>query len=411
MQLEHLRDAVLDDDLREMLGRLPLELSELYSELYDKMLARKGPASIAVSHNSLRWLLSSRSPLKSLEFCKAVSRNTNMSPDDISNDQILDLLHNFLVLDRDLDVFRFAHLSVAEYLEESRPEYNKNACHALAAEICLIEIIRLSSCTDVSRVVRRLRLDFRNTVSETRKSYVEGLHKYALKMWASYSECAGEEQRILESRFKELFRFLLFYDCGDYSLLNAWLRSRQRKMMESAASRILKDLVRNHSSSSAPLYFLACAHGFCEIVRMSLPDSHFMDGMRQLGLLLAAQHGQKRVWKLLLDSDEIETALMVEMVERLSLESLTWLLKASSKTKSTERILLAANRMNGEIIALLLDHCKDLTITEEIIESASWAAEASALEVLLGRAKDCEITAKALSRAARWGDSAVVNYF
>lgn len=408
MQLEHLCDAVLDEDLREILGRLPLELSELYSELYDKMLARKGPASTAIIRNSLRWLLSSRSPLKSLEFRKAISGNTNICLDDISNDQILDLLHNFLVLDRELDVFRFAHLSVVEYLEGSRPEYSRNACHALAAEICLIEMIQSSRCTDVGRLFRRLKLDVRNTASETPKSYVEGLHKYALKMWASHSEWAGEEQRTLDSRFKELFCFFLLDDCGEQSPLNAWVRSRLRKRVESVASKTLRDLVRNHSTSLARSYFLACAHGFCEIVRMSLTDSHFMDGMRRIGLRLAAQHDQERVWKLLLGSDEIETALMEKMVKRLSPKSLTWLLKASPKTKITNRILVAANRTNGEIMTLLLDHCKDLTVTEEIIASASWVADASALEVLLSRAKDCEITAKALSRAARWGDTAVV---
>ncbi|KAI4233140.1 MAG: hypothetical protein LQ349_004584, partial [Xanthoria aureola] len=409
MQLEHLCDAVLDEDLRESLGRLPLELSQLYSELYDKMLARKGPASTAVIHNFLRWLLSCRSPLKSLEFRKAISGNTNISLDDISNDQILDLLHNFLVFDRDLDVFRFAHLSVVEYLEESKPEYNRNACHALAAEICLIDMIQSSRCNGIGEFFPNLGLEVRGRASTAPASYVEGLHKYALIMWASHCQWAGEEQRISDTRFKSLFRFFLLHDCGEQSPLSTWVRSSQRPTFQYDESSNFEVLVRNYSTSSARSYFLACTYGFCEIVGMSLTNSDFMDDMRSTGLLLAVRHNQERVWRLPLDSDEIETVLMAAMVEHLSLESLQWLLKHSTKTKITKEVLVAATmrtRTNGEFMALLLDQSREMMITEDIIEETSATGDASALDVLLGHAKDCEITEKSLSRAAATGDSA-----
>lgn len=405
MQLEHLCEAVLDEDLQEMLGRLPLEISELYSQIYEKMLARRSSTSIAIIQNSLKWLLSSRIPLKSSDFREAISMNINISLERLSNDHILDLLNNFLVLDRDLDVFRFAHLSVAEYLAESRPEYNDSLCKALAAEICLVKLIESSRCPDVGKFFHRLGLHVRGTASNAPESYVEGLHRYALKMWAWHSKCAGEEQRTRDGRFKDVFHFFLFDDCGDTSPLSTCVRNE----VVWRGSRPIGELIMNHSASLARSYFLACAHGFCDILRISLTGSELTDDMRRTGLRLAVLHKQEGVVKLLVDVDEIEEDLMDAMVRHLSLEALTWLLESCPKTKITKEVLVAANSRDGKIMALLLDHGKDLMITKEIIESASGAAESSTLEVLLGRAGDGEITEIALSRAVIWRDFAVVN--
>lgn len=402
MQLEHLCRAVLDEDLHEMLGRLPLKLSELYSQLYENMLAEGGPASTAVIQNSLRWLLSSQQPLRSSEFRRAISSNINISLNSISNDHILDLLQNFLVLDHDLDVFRFAHLSVAEYLEGSRPEYSTNACHALAAEICLIEMIQSSRCKDVGEFFSHMGLGVRGIASKT------DLHRYAVTTWAWHSQWAGEVQRTLDSRFRSLFRFFLLDDCGEESPLSTWVRSSQRPISEVDEEPNFEVLVSNHSTSSARSYFLACTNGFCEIVRMSLTDSDFIADMRSTGSLLAVRHHQEPVWRLLLNSDKTESVLMVAMVENLSLESLQWLLKLSPETEITKEVLIAATLRDDEIMKLLLEHGKDIMITQDIIELTSETGEASALKVLLGQAKNCEITEESLSRAASKGDPAVV---
>ncbi|KAL8713090.1 MAG: hypothetical protein Q9225_006836 [Loekoesia sp. 1 TL-2023] len=205
MQLQYLCGAVLDEDLREMLGKLPLELSDLYSEIHDRMLANQGSAGTAIIQNSIKWLLSSQIRLNSSEFRRAISMNINISLDGLSNEQILELLHNFVILDRDLDVFRFAHLSVAEYLQESRLEYKEELCNALAAEICLIEMIGTSSCAHVGNFFHHSDLDARHPASTTREPYSEELSFYALRMWASHSAWGGEEQRTVDGRFKEVF--------------------------------------------------------------------------------------------------------------------------------------------------------------------------------------------------------------
>ncbi len=54
----------------------------------------------------------------------------------VTCEDVIDLCANFIVLDLELDVFRFAHLSVRE-VHETRGEYDYEQNHALAARCCL----------------------------------------------------------------------------------------------------------------------------------------------------------------------------------------------------------------------------------------------------------------------------------
>lgn len=405
MQLEYLCGAVLDEDLQEMLGRLPLELSDLYSQIYDQMLAGQGPASVTIIQNALRWLLSSKTRLRSFEFRKAISINTNISLDRLSNDHILELLHNFLVLDRDLDTFRFAHLSVAEYLQESRREYGRELCHAFAAEVCLIEMIGPSSCTDVGKLLHGLGLDFPATAPAALSTFAEGLPNYALTNWAFHAARAGEAMRTANGRFKDVFHFFLFHNCGETSPFSTWLRFCERRFVVTST---LFDFLSHRSVTRTRPYFFACAYGFCEIVRRSMTDSGFVASTRRDGLFLAAFHGQESVIRLLLNTDEIQEATMIELARHSSLETLTRVFESTPKTKITAKIVLAASRREAEIMTLLLDYSKDLTITTEIIEDFTCTSSVSVLKVLLDHAKNCEITAACLSGAAHCGDLAAV---
>lgn len=115
---------MLDEDVQDMRGGLPLELSELYAKIYDRIVAYQAPSGKAIIQNTLKWLLCSQGRLTTLEFRKAISMDVNISLERLSNDHILDLLHDFIVLDNGLDIFRFAHLSLREYSEENRLEYS-----------------------------------------------------------------------------------------------------------------------------------------------------------------------------------------------------------------------------------------------------------------------------------------------
>ena len=90
---------------------------------------------VSIVESAFKLLLSLQTPLRHKEFLQALSFCGD-DKIDLSAEELLDLSCNFLVLDTELDMFRFAHLSVREYLE-TRSEYSLESSHALAARFCL----------------------------------------------------------------------------------------------------------------------------------------------------------------------------------------------------------------------------------------------------------------------------------
>ena len=70
-----------------------------------------------VVENALKWLSWSPVVLPSQEFRQAILMTTRVPLNGLTNHHVLELLHNFVTLDEDLDMFLFAHLSVREHLE------------------------------------------------------------------------------------------------------------------------------------------------------------------------------------------------------------------------------------------------------------------------------------------------------
>jgi hypothetical protein len=105
------------------------------------IITKEEERTIAIFKNVLSWLLCAQEPLHSKMFLAAISIIPNAGFEEtVSRELILDLCANLVVFDKGLDTFRFAHLSVREFLEKM-PEYIDTAVHSLAAEICLLNLI------------------------------------------------------------------------------------------------------------------------------------------------------------------------------------------------------------------------------------------------------------------------------
>ena len=119
LQLENLCDIERikhEGDVWHELGRLPTTLKESYDVIFSRVKTL-GSQSWLIANSALKWLLSAQRPLNTAEFITAVAVDFNGQAIPLSKTQLLNICCNMVVVDAELDLFRFAHLSVQEYIE------------------------------------------------------------------------------------------------------------------------------------------------------------------------------------------------------------------------------------------------------------------------------------------------------
>ena len=313
LQLELLCTMKLDQDVRTRLGRLPPKLEQLYQETYENNLLKyPGEVGQSTIKNIMKWLLCAQRQMKSSEFCTAVAMNT-VPAEELTNEHVLDLCHNFVVFDDGLDVFRFAHLSVREFLEK-RAEYVANSCHLLAAETCLLQFIGSSNWSAAEAFLQHhYTLDLCGRVASTAE-LSGGFHSYATDFWPRHCHLIGEEGRKSDPRFERVFHFFLSDALSGLSPLNIWIRSDRRKIRDGHLQRFLDRRLGGEPEYRA--YYVACAYGFCEILRAHMNGKSPKN--REIGWLLAAENNEVEVLKLLL-SHRGEDEIGIELVGSVAL--------------------------------------------------------------------------------------------
>ena len=135
LQLQTLCDEGIkrEKDVLIELEKNPTEIGQLYESIFDR-IGRSGPSSRDLAESVLRWLLIARRPLTTGTILEAVSE----VGDDLEKDEVLDICRNLVIADDETDTFRFAHLSVQEFLEK-RIGYTDDVSHTFAALRCLEE--------------------------------------------------------------------------------------------------------------------------------------------------------------------------------------------------------------------------------------------------------------------------------
>ncbi|KAI5857243.1 hypothetical protein BZA05DRAFT_332021, partial [Tricharina praecox] len=120
LHITSLCDMSTHKDVRCSLKALPKTLKDAYTEIYSRILAQDGSAP-RLAINAFRWIQSSYEPMGSESLLDAitaeVSSSGEFSHDTVHASVLLKACHNLIILDEGLNVFRFAHLSVDEYLE------------------------------------------------------------------------------------------------------------------------------------------------------------------------------------------------------------------------------------------------------------------------------------------------------
>ena len=394
LQLELLCTMKLDQDVRARLGRIPPKLEQLYLEIYEKNLLKyPGEVGQSIISNIMKWMLCAQRQMKSSEFCTAIVLNTALT-EELTKEHVLDLCHNFVVFDDSLDVFRFAHLSVREFLEKQH-EYMALSCHLLAAETCLLQFIGSSDCSAAKAFLRdHYTLELRGKAAST-ADLLGGFHTYATMFWARHCQLVGEEGRTSNPRFERIFRVFLSDASDDLSPLNIWIQSAQRNIL------IERDhflYCLKHDSDYEPgdrVYLVACAYAFCEIIRVCMnanPPENWVAGCS-----LAIRYRKDEALKTILDNrsgHEIPRHLVSKVAIRLDPDTLEWVLRKSKVDVATvvDEIINEQEYYDVKAVESVLVRHKLAKVSRTTLEFAAGFCSASTFETLLLQSEDNAIS-------------------
>ncbi len=147
LQLQYLCLFREEATIWKRLGELPGTLRDLYNEIYVERLGKLVVEERLITEAAFKLLMCQQEPLDTEDFLVALQfcRKERVP---ISSETLLDLCANFVILDPELDVFRFAHLSVREFLEK-KEGFDAESNHAMAAECCLRYLFDVKPCYQV----------------------------------------------------------------------------------------------------------------------------------------------------------------------------------------------------------------------------------------------------------------------
>lgn len=123
----------------------------------------------------LREPLTTRDFPLALKFC-----GDERTP--LLNETVLDLCANLVVLDNGLDVFRFAHLSVREFLE-TKGKFDAASNHAIAAECCLRYLLYAKPRYEVYTKDGWITADNGGPSHQRRAAFRNLCHEYSCLYW------------------------------------------------------------------------------------------------------------------------------------------------------------------------------------------------------------------------------------
>jgi ankyrin repeat protein len=237
-----------DQDVIAELGRLPATLKESYDIIY-QMISESGPISRIMAKKIFTWLLCAQRPLRSRELVAAVTVDSNGLLLSSTNDDILDVCCNIVILDTELDIFRFAHLSVREYLE-GRADYAASEMHTIVLERCL------DVCVDQRR---------RDSLQPFTVEQHEILRPYSATYWPLHLHLL-EDYDLAENLKEKVIRFL-FDRSGTSAAFQDWLGIAQELAANLSYLHPLKAMLKASLSDPPTPLFVACSFGLMSVLK------------------------------------------------------------------------------------------------------------------------------------------------
>ncbi|GLA57796.1 hypothetical protein AtubIFM55763_003038 [Aspergillus tubingensis] len=275
LQLESISDTdrIKDvESIRQAITSFPPTLIKSYEVIYKRIQGLgKGPRTVALQ--SLRWLLCAKRKLSVSEFLAAVSKSP-IGSTSVSAGSIIDYCCNLIVIDHVADTFRFAHVTVREFLE------------ALSNSSLLD--------ADLTIAQRCLGTYLWGDFSE------DGLLEYATQYWPAHVEQLGGSSQRLEIQ-KPIIEFLT-----EEEHFEDWIECLDERPVErgykwsSALERKLEACLASPPST----LFTVCCFGLSEVLEcpevIQMIDVNQTNRHGTSGMYLAARWGYTEVVRKLL---------------------------------------------------------------------------------------------------------------
>jgi hypothetical protein len=262
----------------DALAHLPRDLQVSYDSILTKISSSQYP-NPELANRILKWLLCAQVSLSSQIFIFAVGWDIN-DQDPIQLSDVLSICCNLVVYDEETDRFRFAHLSVQEYLERLE-NFSPAESNALAAEQCLswldtqedsaVDELRQLSGKDLPDKVLTLPARF---ITLARNFSIQGMSAFSTHAdvnWWRYAQLAGGFRE--RGRLRNILqKFLLFERLiprqGGRQFVAWFDRIRDRGLRHKASI----EYTFCKCPCPNPL-FVACALNLPEIVKALVNDS------------------------------------------------------------------------------------------------------------------------------------------
>lgn len=120
LQAHQIQKCKTESSVWKRLENLPDDIQKAYDEAWSQIEDLEEPDQI-LTNRAMLWVMAAERPLSTAQLICAVRVNTNGEvptlADEIDEQGLLSLCNNLLTIDSQQKVWRFAHLSVREYLE------------------------------------------------------------------------------------------------------------------------------------------------------------------------------------------------------------------------------------------------------------------------------------------------------
>jgi ankyrin repeat protein len=387
LQIEQLFKAKMARDLLQKLEKGPADINKLYALVYEEISSPNDSCTLLAT-SVLNWLLCSQRQLSQAELLAAVSLDWE---EVITAERLLRVCCNLVDLDKALDILRFPHFSVREYLE-TRDEHCPANSHACAAESCLRSLLRAVG---------------RDGAEAQPSQSRDPLESYATLHWATHCQMSGEH-RLLPG-LKEPFSRLLGQSSP--AAFNRWLRSAAEHARSMAWDDPLKTKFELALGGPADSFFTSCVWGFEEMVRNHVAFGVEVAQTRSVrgytGLHVASLYGHSGIVRYLLEigadvdarSDDETTALHIAAEqgdEGMIRDLLAKQACVTARGESGQSVLHYACRGGQDsVIQLLIDEKAPIDAQDDFgrtaLHRASESGNAQAVKLLLANGLKAEL--------------------